>query len=170
MASADSRPAIPSSHRWVHRACGAYEVLVALPQIRGTVRAKLSTWFHKTIVCLLLAVWLPATLHCDLESIEGFAFLACGQAADAAPHQETDCDQDACAVVESGFYHAEHQTVRVIPPALVPSVPGLLAAEPTALLAATAVSPPVAGPPELSRRWQFSHRTALPPRAPSLLA
>ncbi len=118
---------------------------------------------------LMLAVWGLATVHCDLEEVPGLEFLACCHHPETAPHQDDDCDTDACAVVESGLYKTEEQAAGVPVPLLALSfVLPLWEAAPR-----TAAPHPVllnASPPELPRTWQFSCRTALPPRAPSLVA
>lgn len=97
----------------------------------------------------------------------GFSFLqsCCGQAAaQQSPH---DCSQDSCGGVESGFYKVEDN------PALAPALALPLAfaardwiAEPTTDPTPDFI-PASTAPPELPRFWQFHHRTALPPRAPS---
>ncbi len=116
-----------------------------------------------------LALWPLATSHCSLEQMPGLEFLACADEAAAVPHQGNDCETDSCASVESGFYKSEdgHQ--------VVPTAPLVASALLTAILRKSAQ--PVAGsrivfdsaPPELPKVWQFSFRTALPPRAPSFV-
>jgi hypothetical protein len=128
----------------------------------------------KTILTLLLALfWLPVTMHCGLESLPGIEFLSCCPHDDAASqpapaHQDNDCETDACATVESGLYKQEDSTQSVSVPLLALAA-WMWAAE----LPADSTpdfSPASSAPPELPRRWQFSYRTALPPRAPSLVA
>lgn len=115
----------------------------------------------------LLALWAPVTVHCALEATPGFSFLqsCCGQA--AAPQSRHDCSQDSCGGVESGCYKIEDN------PTVAPALALLLAfaswdwiAEP-ATDSAPDFIPATSAPPELPRLWQFHHRTALPPRAPS---
>ena len=119
---------------------------------------------------LLLALWLPATCHCQLEVVTGLQFLKCCTHQHTAPHQDADCDSDGCAVIESGGYMLEANPSPTGPPLLDLVVEALdrLAEEnlPTPPPALTA---PFA-PPELPKIWQFSCRAALPPRAPSFLA
>ena len=127
------------------------------------------TWLMKCIAALLLALWVPVTMHCALELVPGLGFIqtCCGeQEAQPADH---DCSQDLCSAIESGFYKVDDY------PALAPSQALLLAftvwnlsAELPAIT--PPLSPPAPSPPELPRSWQFSHRTALPPRAPSAVA
>lgn len=127
--------------------------------------------FRTLLTVVLVAVWPLVTSHCDLEQLPGFTFLACtDEVAADAPHQESDCETDSCASVESGLYKTEDSQQVVPTPPLISSE--LLT---TALVALPdlANAGPVfwdAVPPELSQRWQFSFRTALPPRAPSVVS
>jgi len=121
------------------------------------------------LTLLLVALWPLATSHCDLEQLPGLEFLACADGA-AATHAESDCATDTCASVESGCYKTEDAQQLVPTPPLVPA--DLL----TTVLPST-VEPAVASkvifetaPPGLSQVWQFSFRTALLPRAPSLVS
>ena len=118
---------------------------------------------------LMLALWGLATLHCDLEQVPGFDFLAWCHTSDAAPHQDNDCEQDGCSDVESGLYRIEEQAAAVSAPLLLLSFV-LPVWEPPSLSAAPDLEPLNCSPPELPQAWQFSCRTALPPRAPSLVA
>ena len=107
--------------------------------------------------------------HCDLERLPVFEFLSCSTQPDTAPHEDQDCEQDGCALVESGLYRAEDQPAWFPTPVLVLSL---------FLLPVDEVAPAIlpsggalgSAPPELSRIWQFSFRTALLPRAPSLVS
>jgi len=117
-------------------------------------------------VLAMLALWLPATNHCRLEQILDFSFLACTDHEDTTPNQDNDCDNDGCALVESGFYKTEDSNLDpVVPllwavfvPVLVPPID-----QPPPLF----VDFPTVASPELPGTWQFFFRTALPPRAPS---
>lgn len=121
------------------------------------------------IAMLLLALWMPVTMHCDLEALPGFGFLVCGSHPDAAPHQNADCEEDICASVESGACRMEDNQPVAFPP---------LALLPVATCDEFHVAPlPVASslgaasaPPELSAGWQFSARAAPPVRAPSFVS
>ncbi len=149
----------------------------SLPNLRFSLNHCLSTAtisgvarFARYVAMLMLAVWGLATMHCDLEEVPGLEFLACCQHPDTAPHQDNDCDTDACSVVESGFYKIEEQAASVPIPLLVLTfvLPLWEAASPTPTPYSTELLN--CSPPELPRSWQFSYRTALPPRAPSLVA
>jgi hypothetical protein len=121
----------------------------------------------KAMALLLAVLWLPIATHCDLANLPGLEFLACCDHSDVAPHQDENCRQDACDVVESGNYKVEERPVSVPAPALLavfllPLVPD----NPPALQASPNIA--TSTPPELPQRWQFVFRTALPPRAPSI--
>lgn len=111
----------------------------------------------------MLALWLPVTNHCRLESVPGLEFLRCATAVPTG----SDCDGDGCDVVEDGFYKVEEANVVAVQPLCVPvfHLAPLIDHSPPEisnyLLSA-------ATPPELGNTWQFSCRAAAPPRAPSL--
>jgi hypothetical protein len=127
-------------------------------------------WLKRAVALALLALWVPATMHCTLETVPGFSFLqhCCG--GDEVPQEPSDCAADFCTAIESGLYKIEHHpTVAPVLPALVAFAAWVQVAEP--LLDSTpCFAPASSAPPELPRFWQFHYRTALPPRAPSLLA
>ena len=121
------------------------------------------------MTALVLAVlWLPVSVHCQLEQLPGLEFLSCCSHEDTAPHQDDDCAGDACAVVESGLYKIEERQASLSAPEFESSPGQALPSEmvPISPGADNLVFSTV--PPELSRTWQFSLRTALPVRAPSL--
>jgi hypothetical protein len=121
----------------------------------------------RTVQLLLLALWLPVTMHCTLETLPTFSFLqSCCGTEDSAPVSQ-DCAADVCGEVESGDYRLEEHL------AAAPDLPLLLACAPGAFRPEPAAGPapdrfPTAlAPPELPRLWRFAQRAALPPRAPS---
>ncbi|HWI58969.1 MAG TPA: hypothetical protein VNZ22_17220 [Bacillota bacterium] len=122
----------------------------------------------KVIAVVLLAFWGLATSHCALEQVTGLEFLACCQHPDQAPHQDNDCEQDSCATIEAGFYKVEEASTSA------PALPLLFTWTVQQWVVAPATysipqfTPASSAPPELPRLWLFHHRTALPPRAPSL--
>jgi len=125
--------------------------------------------FRALIALLLVAFWPLVTTHCDLEQLPGLEFLTCADEADAT-HAESDCESDPCASVESGFYKTEDARQVVPTPPLIPSAfltaIMLEATQPAISLSTTFDF----APPELPKVWQFSFRTALPPRAPSFVS
>lgn len=120
-------------------------------------------------VLTLAALWLPVSVHCQLEQLPGLEFLSCCDHEDTtAPHQDDDCEGDACAVVESGLYKIEERQTSLPAPDLTPVMFQLLPLP--APISCNLARSGVGGtaPPEFSRIWQFVSRAALPPRAPSL--
>jgi hypothetical protein len=119
----------------------------------------------------LAALWVPVSVHCQLEQVPGLEFLSCCPHEDAAPNQDDDCAGDACSVIESGLYKLEEQQASL--PA--PDFGDLEFASSSfdhALTPVEASCVPARGtaPPEYCRVWQFTSRTALPPRAPSFVS
>lgn len=126
----------------------------------------------KTFALAFLAFWALMTNHCALEFVPGFDLFACSPQEEATPHQPTDCgDEDACATIESGLYKSEqsHLSAGKAPVVSVAFALALLS-PPAALERAASQVSPEATPPELAHTWHFSFRTALPPRAPSLVS
>ncbi|MBL9200099.1 MAG: hypothetical protein JNL39_06305 [Opitutaceae bacterium] len=123
----------------------------------------------KLVAFLLLALWLPATEHCALESA-GFTILAHDD-----HHSESckdTCQDDACHSIEGVSYPKASSDLRVLPPTVsfaccllsVLVAPAVVPREPVSLATA---------PPELQalgRTWQFVRRAALPARAPDCAA
>lgn len=125
-------------------------------------------WPKTVAVLTLLAFWLAASNHCRLESIPGLSFLGCCEQGDGVPGQDSDCQTDGCAAVESGFYKMEDGQASTSAPPLVPLTllrPLLSVQVPPAFIVTLDVVPP-----ELPVTWQFSFRTAAPPRAPSFVS
>jgi len=114
-------------------------------------------------VLAVLALWLPLTQHCKLESIPGLEFLRC--APDAASN--SDCSDDGCAAVESALFKCPDNSNQIFSPALVWAVFPSPVLPPASVAEANNLRSDAA-PPELPTSWQFSLRTALPVRAPSL--
>ena len=112
----------------------------------------------------LALLWVPVASHCSWESFVGGDIFKCAPAAEKG---DCDSDGDDCASVESGHYKVSNTRLEIPAPDLVVMflvMPVLTA--PTSQPA----SPPTSAPSDLSSSWQFFSRTALPPRAPSLLS
>lgn len=123
--------------------------------------------FGRVLLFALLALWLPATLHCRLEAAGVFDVHCSGE--ETAQTGE-ECADDVCPTVEQGLYKDSSATFAVAAPAEchVPDCCALLLAL-DRLVVEPALSPARhAPPPELSVTWQFVTRAAPPARAPSL--
>jgi len=121
----------------------------------------------KIAAMLALVLYGLASMHCILEGVPGFDFLKCCCFVEAASSPLQDCQTSSCGEVERGNYRAEEQSVSAPQPLLLLA---LLSSVIEAPLPEPQVASLVASesPPELPKVWQFSHRTALPPRAPSI--
>lgn len=122
------------------------------------------------ISVLLLALWLPATLHCQLEAAGLGDQHQDGCCTDPAQTGATDCRDDACANIEASLH-------KEAAPRLALSAPEacdcLLCLADFACACTGCTEPALsparhAVPPELAVTWQFVARAAPPARAPSL--
>ena len=125
--------------------------------------------FGRFLLFALLALWLPATMHCRLEAAGFFeAHDACAD--EQAAGSGTDCKDDACPTVEEALYKETANALVVSAPAecfLPDGVAQLIAFQ--ASTAASVLSPTRHIPPaEIAVGWQFIARAAPPSRAPSL--
>lgn len=122
----------------------------------------------------MVAFWSIMANHCALEVIPSLSFIACSTdiQAEATQHLPTDCgdEGDVCATVEGGNYRSEENPVlSQAPNVAFAFVRGLLS-EIIPLQSLIGPALPELVPPEFGQTWQFSLRTALAPRAPSLLS
>jgi hypothetical protein len=128
----------------------------------------------RNILFVLAAfAWLPMTSHCRLESVPGFEFLACISETNChgeSKPQGTVPEQSGCCSIEKSQYKSDQFRVTVQTPVMLPIQADPLFDVASALPAEVSVSILNTGPPELPSTWQFSFRTALPARAPSLIS
>ncbi len=121
---------------------------------------------------LIVALWVPAMLHCRLEAAGLlFASETCGAATGCAevPAADHGCAEDLCDVAEGDFSPRASIALRAPAPVLHASL--LTAPQ---LIPAPIWSPPVehsaiestAAPPELARPWVFVAPGPFAPRAP----
>ena len=52
--------------------------------------------FRPILAVTLLALWVPMTAHCTIESLPGMEFLSCHFDETEAPLPDGDCQTDAC--------------------------------------------------------------------------
>lgn len=120
---------------------------------------------RRLIALVLLALWLPATLHCDLEAAGVKGILGCHN------HEipcNAHCTADACHSIEGLSYQFDSSLTKAPQPSLT------LLVAPLAFLVLTLVAAPregeiepAAAPPEVARTWHFVTRAAPPARAPA---
>lgn len=122
----------------------------------------------RTVMLALLALaWVPLTSHCKLAALLHSDLLRCHAEAHASPGGSDPCHNEPCCQVETAKYHPPRQQD------LIPVVDGIIKSLPefeTTHLSARLnpqVSLLTAAPPGFSSCWSFTHRTALPVRAPS---
>lgn len=120
------------------------------------------------LIGMMALLWVPLASHCSLEVIPGLEFLRCAQdTPSSSPKENHGCDESCCS-----FESAKYQTQRLDNAALI----SVVAPNPWADMLDVTKSLPqevclgilTAAPPEISQTWQFSFRTALPARAPSI--
>lgn len=126
----------------------------------------------KLVALFLVALWLPATLHCQLEGLGLDALFACTDQADQSAHTDaTGCSDEGCLTIENGQVSLAKSRMDL---AALPALAGgcssclLQAALPVAAPEISATRQDMTLP--LQRTWQFSRRAALPARAPDLVA
>lgn len=119
------------------------------------------------IACLLAAIWLPATLHCGLESV---GMLAHDHGDAVEKGCAVACSEDACAVVEGGAYKSALKILKVPGPAMADVLIALLVEPPEPVLIFPVAPGDTESPPELARTWQFTARAALLPGAPAFVS
>ena len=130
-------------------------------------------YWRTIFVSAIITLWVAAGLHCRLEVLTGFEFLSCCQHSDteqSPTHHEKDCNDDGCAAVERGFYRSEQPQAAP----LIPLLDFVAWMSPLLELDRDCASDHLvsisSSPPDLPKAWQFSQRTALPPRAPSFVS
>jgi len=121
----------------------------------------------------IVTLWVAASFHCRLEVLTGFEFLSCCQHSESEKsptHHEKDCNDDGCSAVERGFYRPEAtQSAPLIPLLALNAWLSPLPDDGPSRACQSLVTISSL-PPELPRLWQFSQRTALPPRAPTFVS
>ena len=123
------------------------------------------------LALLLLALWLPATLHCQLEAA-GFGTRHHDNCCtDSTKTGTTDCRDDACANIEASL---RKETAPVLALAAPEACLCLLCLPAPACACVGCVEPALSperheAPPELAVTWHFLARAAPPARAPGSL-
>ena len=124
--------------------------------------------FRTMMVVLLALAWVPLTSHCSIEAVPGFEFLRCSTDVQSSNEGNDPCKEGGCCAVESAKYQSpRHQEITpVVFVAILPA--DTFGVVEQSLPAEVSLGILTAAPPELPASWQFSLRTALPVRAPSL--
>ena len=122
----------------------------------------------KAAVALVLAlVWLPAVSCCliDASGLLGQQE-CCSKEHSHRPSVPGNCDQP-CGALASASYLPQQSQLLVVAPIGVPLLDTAFPLIEIHRPAGVGRAFPVTAPPELAGHWQFSFRTAAPPRAPS---
>jgi hypothetical protein len=133
-----------------------------LPCCIVTVVNRLTKYAALTV----LTLWGLAAMHCQLEAVQGLEFLKNCCLVESAASSPDDCTSEGCCAVEESNYRSEEQTAAVPQPFLVLALLSPVIEVPLPELRNCVVIG-TQSPPELSKIWQFSHRAARLPRAPS---
>ena len=118
---------------------------------------------RRLVAVLLLSLWLPATLHCALETAGLHLSFVCHDHETQAA-SENHCADDSCHAIEEASFTVFSLTKLVGTATL--SIVALLP-EPLELPPDGVRPERTDVPRELQRSWQFSTRAAPPARAPS---
>ncbi len=125
----------------------------------------------KLAALLLATLWLPATLHCQLENLGLESLFACAdQPAETAHTGGDTCSDDGCQSIESGQFAITKSKLDLS------QLPALAC---IGVACFQHLAPPAPAPEifavhqemtlPLQRTWQFARRAALPSRAPDTL-
>jgi hypothetical protein len=130
------------------------------------ILCSVSRW--KTMMASVLALlYVLAITHCPLEQAGFFGESRCCASSMQQEDKTASCE-DGCCTLASSFYFSRQKTGCDVP---LIAVSGFVLCTLAVDLAQKTASPSLIGPPpELSQTWQFSLRTALPPRAPSFVS
>lgn len=126
------------------------------------------TRIRSIVAVLLVALWVPLTAHCQLESMGALpALLHCAD--ECAPSGSgPDGDDDSCAAVESASYKVDDEQPAVAAPLSPPFFLARLCCLNPVLRVHGFTQAPATADSALPVAWQFFLRAALPIRAPSL--
>src|SRR6185312_13386443 len=115
----------------------------------------------KLAALFLVALWLPATLHCQLEGLGLDALFACADQPAQTDHAaKGSCSDDGCQTVEAGQVTLAKSRVDL------PLLPALVCAHCLLILAPPTPAPEFFASHQdetlpLQRTWQFARRAAL---------
>ena len=123
------------------------------------------------MVSLVALTWVLLISHCKIEAISGFEFLRCATEIHAPAESEKGgdpCKDTDCCSIESAQYLAprQHELAPLVAFDFVPA--DQFGVVEQSLPKEVSIGVLTVAPPGLPTSWQFSLRTALPVRAPSL--
>jgi hypothetical protein len=122
---------------------------------------------NQVVALLLLALWMPATLHCTIDAVMHSDRTNCESSCN---HESGDSEGEICGSVESGSFISQLERLIISEPNL--AIVECLACLHARLLFAVAPLPPPAwtkdDPSGWVPQWAFAARAAMPARAPNL--
>jgi hypothetical protein len=121
------------------------------------------------MMALVMALlYVPAMVHCSLEQVGFLGEMSCC-ANSKQPHEDqtASCEYGCCPLESSGYFSRQKTSLGA--PVIVDYGFVLCVFEADLAQKAAPLLRP-GPPPELLKIWQFSSRTALSPRAPSLVS
>ena len=122
-------------------------------------------YFRNIVFALAAFLWLPVSVHCQLETVPGLEFLRC---ATEGQNSEGNCNDSGCCAVEKSQYKSEQSRPTVISADVLPMPSARILDTANSLPAEVSIGILTAAPPELVQTRHFLSRTALPARAPSI--
>jgi hypothetical protein len=123
----------------------------------------------KAAVALMLAlVWLPAVSCCLIDASGLLDKQDCCSKEHSDPGPG-NCDKPCGALASANYFPQQDQLFLIVPVGAAPFDCATTLME-VQRSAGTGRDLPATEPPELAGHWQFSFRTALPPRAPSFVS
>ncbi len=123
----------------------------------------------RAMICLALAlIWVGMPVHCLVEPLANGTVFSCANEQDCNSPADKGCDDDFCNSLESAKYFSKRHVVVVAVPVF--QALDILPEERAPKSEAFAVSTGFDPLDFLHASWQFGHRTAAAPRAPSLTA
>ena len=118
---------------------------------------------------MLLVLWGPATSFCYAERAGWIDKDDCCTQSENLPREEASGEFACCMLASANYKVDEEQPATPLYVlSLLPHF--LLSTDDNLSRAPDSGDAPAVAPPELRLTWQFSSRTALPPRAPSLVS
>ena len=134
-----------------------------MERINNSVRRFRNIWF-----ALAAFLWLPASAHCQLESLPGLEFFQCAVDAQPVCDPSQDCGDCGCFALEKSQYHSAPLRLTLPTPGLLPDCYTPTFSGANILPNEVSFGILTAAPPPRLKTWQFAARMALPIRAPSL--
>ncbi len=114
---------------------------------------------------LVTTLWLPATLHCAIETAGWFDLTDCCSGDAAVPAAGGHEELNHCATLESGVPREELNAPVLSVPVVV-QIETLRPAFMADTAAANRVTPWRAAPPEIGGMWRATHRVVAAAQAP----